>query len=219
MNNSYNHYNNYKFYNRYSSVSPKTPSGGYRSLPFFKQAEIIQDFTHDFCNLYIDKKSRTYDQMNQGARSGKQCIAEAYLQKSMEGRIKLLGVSRGSYEELLNDYQDFLRQARLKFWEKNSVEAQTVRNLVYKNYNHYRQSLKAPLSAMPSSSAYNRYNLYKPYLSSPESAANAMICLINQNNRLLDQKLRWTEEKFVKEGGFRENLFRKRREFQKRNQE
>ena len=49
-------------------------------------------------------------------------------------------------------------------------------------------------------------------MDSPEDAANAMICLVNQTNRLLDQKLRWLEEKFVNEGGFRENLFRKRME-------
>lgn len=66
---------------------------------------------------------------------------------------------------------------------------------------------------------YKNYNLYKVYISRPEHAANAMICLINQTNQLLDQKLRWTEEQFVKEGGFRESLFRKRTEFRsKQNQ-
>jgi four helix bundle suffix protein len=187
IDNSYNNYNRYNSYNL---------SGGYRNLPFFKQAEIIQDFTHDFCDLYIDKKSRTHDQMIQGSRSGKQCIAEAYLQKSMEGRIKLLGVSRGSYEELLNDYQDFLRQHGLKIWGKDSPQARKVRAL---GYNRYKS-----------------YNDYKIYLKDPETAANAMICLINQTNQLLDQKLRWTEEKFVKEGGFRENLFKKRLEYREK---
>lgn len=63
---------------------------------------------------------------------------------------------------------------------------------------------------------YKNYKDYKGYIDSPESAANAMVCLINQTNTLLDQKLRWTEEKFVREGGFRENLFKKRREFLRR---
>lgn len=166
--------------------------GGYKSLPFFKQSEIIYDFTVEFCKLYINKTSRTYDQMTQAARSGKQNIPEGYLQKSLEGRIKLLGVSRGSFEELLNDYLDFLRQKGLKIWGKDSPKAKAVRKLVYNNYNNY--------------------NHYKNYISSPEDAANAMICLINQTNRLLDQKLRWLEEKFVAEGGFRENLFKKRLE-------
>lgn len=161
---------------------------GYKSLPFFQQTEVIYDYTVEFVKKYIDFKSRTKDQMEQAARSGKQNIAEGYLQKSMEGRIKLVGVARGSLEELLNDYQDFLRQRGLKLWEKDSPQSQAVRRLVYKNY--------------------KSYNDYKIYIDqSPEAAANAAICLINQTNSLLDQKLRWLEEQFVKEGGFRENLF------------
>lgn len=170
---------------------------GYKSLPFFQQTEIIYDFTAEFCKEYIDYKSRTKDQMEQAARSGKQNIAEGYLQKSLEGRIKLLGVARGSLEELLNDYLDFLRQRSLWLWSKDSGESRAVRRLVYNNY--------------------NSYNNYKIYMNSPEAAANAMICLINQTNRLLDQKLRWTEEKFVQEGGFRENLFKKRMDYRNKN--
>jgi len=173
----------------------KTESGGYKSLPFFKQSEIIYDFTVEFVKRYIDYKSRTKDQMEQAARSGKQNIAEGYLQKSLEGRIKLLGVARGSLEELLNDYQDFLRQRGLKIWPMESSQARAVRKLVYNDY--------------------NSYNDYKNYIEDPESAANAMVCLINQTNQLLDQKLRWLEEKFVNEGGFRENLFKKRMEKRK----
>lgn len=169
--------------------------GGYKSLPFFKQAEIIYDLTVEFVKKYINPYSRTKDQMEQAARSGKQNIPEGYLQKSLEGRIKLLGVARGSLEELLNDYVDFLRQKGLKLWEKDSPKAQAVRRLVYNRY--------------------NSYNNYKNYMDSPEDAANAAICLINQTNALLDQKLRWLEEKFVNEGGFRENLFRKRMERKK----
>lgn len=170
--------------------------GGYKSLAFYKQTEIIYDMTVDFCKVYIDYKSRTKDQMEQAARSGKQNIAEGYLQKSLEGRIKLLGVARGSLEELLNDYQDFLRQRNLQMWEKDDPKARTIRRLVYDTYNSYTN--------------------YKSYISEPEGAANAAICLINQTNRLLDQKLRWTQDQFVREGGFRENLFRKREAFRKK---
>lgn len=164
--------------------------GGYKKLAFYQQAEIIYDFTVEFADHYIDKRSRTHDQMVQAARSGKQNIAEGYIQKSIESRIKLVGVARGSLEELLNDYQDFLRQRNLPLWGKNSARARKVRALAYNCYKSYKD--------------------YKIYMRSPEGAANAMICLINQTNQLLDQKLRWMEEKFVKEGGFRENLFKKR---------
>ncbi|MGB9706992.1 MAG: four helix bundle suffix domain-containing protein [Microgenomates group bacterium] len=170
--------------------------GGYKSLPFFKQAEIIYNFTVEFCQRFVNPHSRTKDQMEQAARSGKQNIAEAYLQKSIEGRLKLLSVARGSLEELLNDYQDFLRQQRLPVWPKDSPKARQIRSLAYKDY--------------------KSYNDYKIYIGNPERAANAMVCLINQTNQLLDQKLRWLEEKFVQEGGFRENLFKKRMEFRKR---
>ena len=178
----------YKTYNDYK---------GYKSLSFFQQAEIVYDFTVEFCKLYIDYKSRTRDQMVQAARSGKQNIAEGYLQKSIEGKLKLIGVARGSMEELLNDYQDFLRQKQLPTWSKDSSQSQTVRKLVYKDY--------------------KSYNDYKSYISTPESAANAMVCLINQTNQLLDQKLRWLEDEFVKEGGFRENLLKKRLAYRSKN--
>lgn len=169
---------------------------GYKTLPFFQQSEIIYDFTVEFCDRFIDKRSRTHDQMVQAARSGKQNIAEGYLQKSIEGKIKLLGVARGSLEELLNDYQDFLRQKKFIIWEKESLKSKIVRALVYKNYK-----------------SYNDYKIYMDQ--SAGEGANAMICLINQTNSLLDQKLRWTEEQFIKEGGFRENLFKKRLEFKR----
>jgi len=168
---------------------------GYKSLAFYKQSEIIHDFTVEFVKLFIDYRSRTKDQMEQSARSGKQNIAEGYTQKSIESKIKLVGVARGSLEELLNDYQDYLRQHNLTIWPKDSSEARKVRALVYNRYNSYKN--------------------YKDYISSGESAANTMICLINQTNQLLDQKLRWMEEQFVKEGGFRENLFRKRMDYRK----
>lgn len=151
---------------------------GYKTLHFFVQAEIIYDFTAEFCSYYIPKTSRTTDQMIQAARSGKQNIAEGYAQRSYEGKLKLLSVARGSLEELLNDYQDFLRQRKLILWSKSSVELSPMRKL---GYNRYK--------------SYSNYNVY---IKKPEEAANAMICLINQTNYLLDQKIRWLTDRFVK---------------------
>lgn len=170
--------------------------GGYKTLPFYRQAEIVYDFTVEFCDRYIDKRSRTTDQMVQAARSGKQNIAEGYMEKSIESKMKLVGVARASLEELLNDYQDFLRQKKLILWPRDCDASQKVRNLVYNRY--------------------NSYNNYKGYIDHPCTAANSMICLINQTNQLLDQKLRWLEEDFVKKGGFRENLLKKRLAYRNR---
>jgi len=78
------------------------PHGGYQKLASFQMAEIVYDATVHFCNKYIDKHSRTHDQMVQAARSGKQNIAEGSMVSgtSKEFEIKLMGVARASLEEL-----------------------------------------------------------------------------------------------------------------------
>jgi four helix bundle protein len=97
------------------SLDPLLPKhGGYRKLKSFRLAQLIYDVTVRFCERYVDKKSRTIDQMVQAARSGVQNIAEGSqasgTSKKME--IKLTGVARASLEELRLDYEDFLRQRR-----------------------------------------------------------------------------------------------------------
>lgn len=176
---------------------------GYKSSPIFGQLTIIFDFTTEFCQIYVDIGYKNYqgyksyshqsDQMIQAGRSSKQCWAEGALEKSIESKLKMWGVTRASLEELLQDYLDFLRQRGLKLWEKDDPRAVIIRKIAY--------------------NSYKNYNDYKIYLKDPEQATNCMICLINQTNQLIDQKYRWEEEKFVKEGGFREKLFKKRIEY------
>ena len=79
---------------------------GYKNLITFMLSTVIHDLTVEFCNRWINKRSRTYDQMVQAARSGKQNIAEGYKQKSLKSYIKLAGVAQGSIEELMLDYQE-----------------------------------------------------------------------------------------------------------------
>jgi type I restriction enzyme R subunit len=88
------------------------PHGGFRKLKSFQTAEIVYDVTVAFCNRLIDRRSRTHDQMVQAARSGRQNIAEGSVTSgtSKKTELKLVGVARASLEELLLDYQDFLRQ-------------------------------------------------------------------------------------------------------------
>ena len=88
--------------------------GGYESLIVYWLAIDISDLTAIFCKRFIDKKSRTFDQMIQASRSGKQNIVEGSLENSVESNLKLTGVARASYGELLEDYRDFLRQKGLK---------------------------------------------------------------------------------------------------------
>lgn len=177
------------------------PHGGYRDLKSYQMAEIVYDATVVFCNRFIDRRSRTHDQMVQAARSGKQNIAEGSMASgtSKKTELKLVGVARASLEELLLDYQDYLRQRGMPLWGKDHPQAKDVRALCYRE---------------------NRsYQTYKPYLeppASPETAANTMVCLIHQTNYLLDQQLRALEQEFLKEGGFTERLYQARQEARKR---
>lgn len=101
------------------------PGGNYRELLSYRKSEIIYDFTFRFCGSFLKKGDRTVDQMVQAARSGKQNIAEGSKASatSTETEIKLTNVARASLEELLIDYQDFLRVRDHPQWDKNSKEA------------------------------------------------------------------------------------------------
>lgn len=177
------------------------PHGGYRDLKSYQMAEIVYDATVAFCDRFIDRRSRTHDQMVQAARSGKQNIAEGSMASgtSKKTELKLIGVARASLEELLLDFQDYLRQRNLQLWGKDHPQAKAVRKLCYLE---------------------NRsYSTYKPYIESPaapETAANAIVCLVHQANYLLDQQLRSLEQDFLNQGGFTERLYQARR--QRRNQ-
>jgi restriction system protein len=169
------------------------PHGGYRELQSYQMAEIVFDATATFCDRFIDRRSRTHDQMVQAARSGKQNIAEGSMASgtSKKTELKLIGVARASLEELLLDFQDFLRQKGLALWGKDHSKAKEVRGLCY--------------------SINRSYSTYKTYFeSSSEIAANTLVCLIHQTNYLLDQQLRSLEKEFLNEGGFTERLYRVR---------
>lgn len=163
----------------------------YKDLKSYQQATVIYDFTVEFCNRYMSKFSRTVDQMVQAARSGKQNIVEGVSNRTSEkSELKLLGVARASFTELLEDYEDFLRQKGFSQWQKNDTPALQIRNLVY--------------------AEYPTYLTYKTYITSADTAANVAICLIHQVNYLLDQQIKAAESKFLKSGGYTENLFKKR---------
>lgn len=105
--------------------------GGYRDLKSYQMSEIIYDATVVFCDRLISRRSRTHDQMVQAARSGKQNIAEGSTASgtSKKTEPKLMGVARASLEELLLDYQDYLRQNNLPLWGKDHPKAREVRGL------------------------------------------------------------------------------------------
>jgi len=179
------------------------PHGGYRKLRSYQTATLIYDLTVEFCKKYMSYKAnkintRTYDQMVQAARSGKQNIAEGSQTSgtSKKTELKLVNVARASLEELLLDYEDFLRQHGLPLWSKDDTRAHEVRALAYKS---------------------NRTNeTYAGFLRKPEEAANMLICLIHQANYLLDQQIAALEKEFLEKGGFSENLYHQRKEEKKK---
>ena len=178
------------------------PHGGYKNLLSYQSATMVYDFTVEFCKNYVTYKThmsnRMADQMIQAARSGRQNIVEGSQASgtSKKTELKLVGVARASQAELLEDYEDFLRQKGLKLWSKDEPCAKEARSLAYQT---------------------NRsYETYKSYMSDSENAANCAIVLIHQTNYLLDRQLASLEKSFLEEGGFTEKLYKSRSEQRKK---
>lgn len=181
------------------------PHGGYRKLRSFQAAQLVYDGTVIFCDRFVEKRSRTHDQMIQAARSGVQNIAEGSMASatSKKTEIKLTGVARASLEELLLDLEDFLRQRGLRIWAKDSPEALAVR----------KKYLSDRSESSDSSDVSDRSDNRDPYgiaTATPEVAANTLICLINQASYLLRRQLPELERQFLAEGGFTERMYRER---------
>jgi four helix bundle suffix protein len=171
---------------------------GYKYLKTFQLATIIYDLTFKFCNKFLAGRDfvRMREQMVHAGRSGKQNIAEGYLEKSLKMYIKLAGVSRASFGELLEDYEDFLRQRDLALWSKDDPRVKQIRGL--------------RLSGESGQSGRSDSPNIPDLPDNPESAANMLITLLHQENYLLDMQLASLEEKFINEGGWSEKLFSQR---------
>jgi four helix bundle suffix protein len=174
--------------------------GGYRNLISYQKAEIIYDGTIYFINRFYRKFDRTIDQMEQAARSGKQNIVEASMASatSKQSEVFLTNVAKASLEELLIDYEDFLRTRKLPIWEKE--HRLTVR---------FRELNRTPNAT------------YQTYIKAiehenPEICANSMICLIKIVTYLLAKQIQQLEKDFLENGGLRERMTMARIESRKR---
>lgn len=170
---------------------PRT--GNYRKLLTYQKAEAIYDITYYFCKNYLQRGDRTIDQMVQAARSGKQNIVEgsAASATSKETEIKLVNVAKASLQELLVDYEDYLRTRNHRQWENDSLELLKMRELGRK---------------------HNDSAFYMPLVEvrTPETIANMAICLIKQTDYMLFKQLQSLSEDFLKNGGMRERMTRMR---------
>jgi len=168
--------------------------GGYKNLLTYQKAQIVYDGTVRFCERFLQKRDRTFDQMIQAARSGKQNIIEGSQASgtSKETEIKLTNVARASLEELPEDYRDFLRLRGLTEWPKDHRYTRRLRELnrdPNANYATFQKGIEHP---------------------DPAIAANVMIGMIKLTNYLLARQLRRLEQDFLNEGGLRERMTRAR---------
>lgn len=179
------------------------PHGGYKKLKSFQIAQLVYDLTVRFVELYIDKKSRTCDQMVQAARSGVQNIAEGSVASgtSKKTELKLTNVARASLEELKLDYEDFLRQNNLDQWEKSDCRKDDLISTRCRTMQDLRIWINGPTG---------RFGADGKKSSTPEIAANAALTLIGVSCSLLDRQIKRLADDFKKEGGFTERLYRVR---------
>jgi len=175
------------------------PHGGYRKLRSFQVAEVIYDGTVAFCGRFLDaRRTRLVDQMVQAARSGRQNIAEGSRASgtSSQTELRLIGVARASLDELLLDYEDYLRQHRLSLWSKDHPKAREVRAIGARSDQTDRSD---------QSDHRKRYSSWLEH-TDPAVIANTLICLIHQANYLLDRQIAALEKQFIHEGGYSERL-------------
>ncbi|MCX5810504.1 MAG: four helix bundle suffix domain-containing protein [Proteobacteria bacterium] len=212
--------------------------GGYRKLKSFQVAQLIYDITVRFCDSYIEKRSRTHDQMVQAARSGVQNIAEGSQASgtSKKTELKLTSVARASLEELRLDYEDFLRQRGLLIWDRNDPRRQglidrrcaTADELAQwvreehdrgqkgfsgrggQSSGHGGQNSSTPSTVAPLSTTSTSPTISTPTF--PEITANAALVLLVVACSLLDRQLAAQAKAFETEGGFTERLYRMRSE-------
>ena len=165
----------------------------YKDLYSYRKAECIYDITYHFCHKYLSVGDRTIDQMIQAARSGKQNIVEGCMAAatSTETHIKLLNVAKSSLQELLVDYEDFLRVRGLRQWESNSDEVARMRELgrEHSDSSFYTELIKSR---------------------NDETVANIAIVLIHQADYLLHRQLQQAEQSFLDNGGIKEKMYNSR---------
>lgn len=174
----------------------------HKHLLTYRYAEIIYDLTFEFCRVFVSDfgSKRTREQMEQAARSGKQNIIEGIgqSQTSKKGELKLLGVAKASLEELLADYEDFLRKKGLPIWEKSDDKVKRLQHYVYR------------LSDISNISDLGNL-IEKPKLPPKATvAANLLLTLCHIETFLLSKQISKAESDFVSKGGFTEQLFKKR---------
>ena len=164
--------------------------GHYRNLRVYKAAEALYDITFIFCRRFLSSKvDRTVDQMIQAARSGKQNIAEGNqaATTSSETEIKLTNVAKASLEELLVDYEDYLRTRQLTQWDTQHPRYSKMRNWT-------------------KTEDFSINHAFRAEQLSDEEVANLGITLCHQIIYMLNNLLKTLQDRFVTQGGIKERM-------------
>jgi four helix bundle suffix protein len=208
------------------SLIPK--HSGYRRLKTFQLSEIIYDITVRFCDKYIDRRSRTRDQMTQAARSGRQNIAEGSVDSATSKKIelKLTGIAKGSLEELRLDYEDYLRQRDLPRFEPNHPVLVRFKARRCASVEQFRLWVADEMKLFGQNTDINGRapKSEKSKISYSASqwtsvlVANGALSLLNLCIYLLDRQMKAQAQAFEQEGGFTERMYRIRSEARKRKQ-
>jgi len=189
--------------------------GGYRKLKSFQVAQLAYDVTARFCDRYIEKRSRTHDQMVQAARSGVQNIAEGSQASgtSKKTELKLTNVARASLEELRLDYEDFLRQRGLPLWAREDARRAELiarRPTTADDVAAWARDVHDGQSGQGKSGQKSIQSTASTKSTFAEISANGALALITVACSLLDRQIAAQEKAFVDEGGFTERLYRVR---------
>lgn len=185
-------------------AGPLLPHGGYENLRSDKVAEAVYDATVAFCDRFIDRRSRTHDQMVQAARSGVRNISEGSgaAATSRKSEMKLTNVARASLnDELLKDYKSYLVQNGLRVWPKDSRECRAMRERLKHDV---APDLPPAGNKVQLTGLAGLADFVKK--ASPELAANAMLCAVNQAAYLLRRQIESQGRDFAEHGGFTERL-------------
>ena len=186
--------------------SPLLPHGGYEHLRSYKVAEAVYDATVVFCDRFIEKRSRTHDQMVQAARSGVRNISEGSgaAATSRKSEMKLTNVARASLsDELLKDYKSFLIQRGLRVWNKDAPEALAMRERLKHDVAPDLPPAPEGTVRLTGLAGLSKFMAQ----AAPELAANAMLCAVNQAAYLLKRQIESQSRNFVEQGGFTERLY------------
>lgn len=193
---------------------------GYKKLITYKLSKIAFETGWDFIPKYYSKPedSRQRDQIKQALRSHKQNIVEGSSERSLSSKLKLYDVSRSSSSEALEDFEDILDREGLPRWDRNDPRLIKLRKII-ENYPSSPSSPSVPSSpSYPSAPSVLKVFGIQNYSGRKleiEIIVNYLIDLLTRNGYLLDKQINAVEEKHKTEGGYNENLLKKRLEYKR----